>query len=107
MTLEAPILLPGATVPGPLDTGSWSITDLTVARVPGAAELVAGLPWSVVAGVQTGERNAGDANGLDRGLDTGSSRLGARHQEVDPGHAGKRDRAMVPGAEEHHVGRKR
>ncbi len=55
VTLEAPILLPGATVPGPLDTGSWSISDLLVARVPGATELVEGLPWSVIAGVQTAE----------------------------------------------------
>ncbi len=53
VTLESAVLLAGAVVPGPLDSGFWAITDLLVARVPGATALLEGLPWAVVNGIQT------------------------------------------------------
>ena len=58
VTIEAPILLPGATFPGSVDSGAWQTTDLLVARLPGATELVRGLPWAVIAGIQTDQVHA-------------------------------------------------
>jgi hypothetical protein len=47
------IIADGGEVPAPVDTGSWMITDLLVARLPGAKDFIDGLPWAVVNGIQT------------------------------------------------------
>lgn len=58
VAIESPILLAGAVIPGPLDTGSWTFSDLLVVRLPGATALLEGLPWAVVNGIRTSELHA-------------------------------------------------
>src|SRR5581483_8103562 len=59
VTLGTLAVLPGnVSVPAPLDTGSWTIGDLLVARLPDATALVEGLPWAVVNGIRTSELHA-------------------------------------------------
>ncbi|HZU99350.1 MAG TPA: DNA gyrase subunit A [Planctomycetota bacterium] len=54
VTIEAPVLLPGAVIPAPLDSGGdWTISDFWVAREESAALLTDGLPYCVVAGLKT------------------------------------------------------
>jgi hypothetical protein len=55
VTIQAPLFLPGAVVQGPLDTGAWSVTDLSVERLARTDAILEGLPWAVVGGLRLGE----------------------------------------------------